>query len=276
MRIAAAQIRCQPGNLAANMRRIRQMAERAKADGVQWVLLPEMSDLGYVMEVIKSQACSWEEGAVPELRSIAQQLGLGIICGVSERDGDAIFNSQVVIDSRGSIISRYRKTHLFAVKPVEEEKFIAPGVTLSCAFLGDVRAGLSICYDLRFPELYRALISAYLPDVFLLSSAWPAARVEHLRILATARAIENQSYFVVANRVGTDERAKFGGSSMIIDPSGVIIACAANDEEQLLQGDISPERIAEVRGRMPVLEHKRTDLVLTGELHETKPMCQLS
>ena len=92
---------------------------------------------------------------MPELQSLAKELALGIICGVSERDGECIFNSQVVIDGQGQIVGKYRKTHLFAPAPVEEHKCFAAGTELVSIEMGELRGGLSICYDLRFPELYR-------------------------------------------------------------------------------------------------------------------------
>jgi predicted amidohydrolase len=92
------------------------------------------------------------------------------------------------------------------------------------------------------------------------SSAWPFPRVEHLRILAIARAIENQSYLIVANRVGSDDGVTFCGSSVIVDPYGVIVAAASADREELIVGDIRAEVIDSVRSRMAVFEHRRSDL----------------
>ena len=92
------------------------------------------------------------------------------------------------------------------------------------------------------------------------SSAWPFPRVEHLRILALARAIENQSYLILANRVGTDDGVTFCGTSAIIDPYGVIIASASADREELIQAEISDDVIKSVRSRMAVFAHRRSDL----------------
>ena len=138
-----------------------------------------------------------------------------------------IYNSQVVIDSAGAIVAKYRKTHLFAPAPIEEDKCCAPGHELVSVALGPFKVGLTICYDLRFPEIYRALAVDHGANVFIISSAWPFPRVEHLRVLATARAIENQSYVVLANRVGRDDGVPFCGSSAVIDPSGVVMAAAS-------------------------------------------------
>jgi omega-amidase len=260
VRIAAAQIACTLGDLSANLRMMRDLVERARTAGVELVVFPEMADTGYAMQVIRKQATAWSEGAVPELQKIARTLSLAIISGVSEKEGGAIYNSQVVIDATGAIVAKYRKTHLFAPAPVEEDKFCAPGHELTSVELGPLKFGLTICYDLRFPEIYRALALDHGANVFVISSAWPFPRVEHLRVLATARAIENQSYVILANRVGRDEGAPFCGTSAVIDPSGVVVAAASPDRAELIVADLSQEVLKTVRQRMPVLAHRREDL----------------
>lgn len=258
MKIASAQIACSPGDLSANLRTLREFAERAKAAGAELVVFPEMVDTGYVMNVIRKQATAWTEGAVPELREIARSLSIAMVCGVSEREGGYIYNSQVVIDCSGTIMAKYRKTHLFA--PIEEDKCCAPGHDLVSVALGPFQFGLTICYDLRFPELYRALTIEQNCNVFIISSAWPFPRVENLRVLATARAIENQSYVILANRVGRDDGSPFCGTSAVIDPAGVIVAAASAERAELVVADLSQEVLASVRERMPVLTHRRPEL----------------
>ncbi|MDQ3116483.1 MAG: carbon-nitrogen family hydrolase [Verrucomicrobiota bacterium] len=260
MKIAAAQIACNLGDLAANARKMREFAGRAKAAGAELVVFPEMADTGYAMPVIRAQAKPWNEGVVPELQEIARNLSLAIISGVSEKEGDAIYNSQVVIDAAGAIIAKYRKTHLFAPAPIEEDKCFAPGQALVSVALGPLRLGLTICYDLRFPEIYRALAVEQGANAFIISSAWPFPRVEHQRVLATARAIENQSYVVLANRVGKDDGTPFCGSSAIIDPSGVVVAAASAEREELVVAEVSPAVLDEIRARMSVFAHRRPDL----------------
>jgi predicted amidohydrolase len=257
MKIAAAQTACAVGDIPANLAKMRDFSERAKASGAEWIVFPEMADTGYVMSVIRAQATSWKEGAVPQLQRTAKDLALGIICGVAERDGESIYNSQVVINAKGEIAGKYRKTHLFSPPPVEEHKCFAAGDCTATLTAGAFCFGFSICYDLRFPELYRKLATEGKVNVFILSSAWPFPRVEHFRILATARAIENQSYVIVSNRVGKDNGVPFCGSSAIIDPYGVAIASASADREELLVSEISLENLQSVRERMPVLRHRR-------------------
>ncbi|HEY2123821.1 MAG TPA: nitrilase-related carbon-nitrogen hydrolase [Chthoniobacterales bacterium] len=260
MKIAVAQISCVLGKVEANLRIIEQFAERAKEGGAELIVFPEMADTGYAMGTIRDHASSWEEGAVPRLRELARKLSLPVICGLSERDHESIYNSQVVISDAGEIMARYRKTHLFRPLPVAEDRCFTAGDRLSDFRLGDFCFGLSICYDLRFPEIYRQLAVAQKVNAFIVSSAWPFPRNEHLRILALARAIENQSYVIVANRVGTDDGVTFCGSSTIIDPSGVALATASSDQEELIQADISTEALAEVRRRNEVLADRRPEI----------------
>jgi omega-amidase len=258
VKIAAAQIDCTLGDVAANLDKIRLFAGRAKEAGAEMVVFPEMSDTGYAMPVIREQARPWSDGAVPALQEIARRLSLTIISGVSEKEGGAIYNAQVVLDSSGAIVAKYRKTHLFA--PIEEDKCCRPGDALVSFDCGPLKLGLTICYDLRFPEIYRALALEQGADLFIVSSAWPFPRVEHQRVLATARAIENQSYLVLANRVGKDDGVPFCGSSAVIDPYGVVVAGASADREELVVANVSCDVVDAVRGRMAVFAHRRPDL----------------
>jgi predicted amidohydrolase len=260
MKIAAAQIDCTLGDLNANLRKIRDFVSRARDAGAELVVFPEMVDTGYSMPVIQAHATPWNEGAVPELRKFAKAFSIAIICGVSEREGALVYNSQVFVDAKGEIGARYRKTHLFATAPIEEQKCFSPGDELTSFVIGRLRLGPSICYDLRFPEVYRNLAVNDQVNVFVISSAWPFPRVEHFRILAVARAIENQSYVIAANRVGKDEGATFCGSSAIIDPYGVIVAAASADREEFICAEISEEVLQSIRNRMTVFDHRRPDL----------------
>lgn len=256
MKIAVAQIACAVGDAAANVAKMRLFSERAQAAGADWIVFPEMADTGYVMPVIRAKAARWDEGAVPELEKIARELALGIIAGVSERANEnCIFNSQIVIERKGEIVAKYRKMHLFA--PIGEDECCSAGDDLMAIALGEFRAGLGICYDLRFPEFHRRLALDHGANLFVLSSAWPTPRAGHLRILSLARAIENQSYFILANRVGTDEGVTFCGGSMVIDPSGAALATADETDEDLLLAEISLDAVRTVRSRMPVFSHRR-------------------
>lgn len=260
MKIAAAQIACALGEVDANLRKIRDFSARAKEGGAELIVFPELADTGYSMPIIQARATPWTEGAVPELQKIAKDLSIAIICGVSERDRESIYNSQVFIDAKGEIVGSYQKTHLFTGTPIGEDECFVPGYGFDCFRFGGFRLGLSICYDLRFPEVYRTLAIEEGADVFVLSSAWPFPRLGHFQVLAAARAIENQSYMIVSNRVGTDDGMTCCGSSAIIDPYGVTLASASTDQEELIQAEISEEAIKSVRNKMAVFAQRRPDL----------------
>jgi len=261
MKVAVAQISCSLGDPNANLLKVRDFTRRAKDEaGAELIVFPEMTDTGYSMPVIRANANHWKSGFVPGLQEIARKLSIAIVAGVSERDSSSIYNSQVLIDEKGNIAAKYRKTHLYAVAPVEEQTCFAAGDTFATFALGGLHFGFSICYDLRFPEMYRKLATAHKVDAFIVSSAWPFPRVEHFRTLAMARAIENQSYVIASNRVGKDDDLWFCGSSAIIDPRGVVIAAASADHEELIQADVSEALVISVRTRVESFAHRRPDL----------------
>ncbi len=260
MKVAAAQISCELGNFDTNMGKLRDFTARSKGSGAELVVFPEMVDTGYSMPVIQKYARSWSDGAVAELQRIAKENSIAIVAGISDREGDLIFNGQVFVGPDGELLGKYRKTHLVTAAPLDERVCFSPGNEFVACEMSDFKIGLSICYDLRFPEMARTLVVKNGANVIVNSSAWPVVRAEHLQILARARAVENQSYFVVANRVGTDDGVKLCGGSMIIDPSGEILASASSDGEELIQAQISIESVADIRNRVPAFAHRRAEL----------------
>lgn len=260
MKIAVGQIACSLGDTAANVRRLQECCATARAAGAELIVFPEMSDTGYSMATVRERATAWSEGAVPALRKTARELSLAIISGISEREGTSIYNSQIFIDASGETAGKYRKTHLFGAAPIDEHTCFTAGGALTTITADPFHFGLSICYDLRFPEVYRMLACEQRADVLVNSSAWPFPRIEHLRVLATARAIENQSYVIVANRVGTDAGLTFCGNSAVIDPYGVVIAAASADREEIAFAELSPDVLQNVRSRMRVFKDRRREL----------------
>jgi len=260
MKVAVAQISCSLGEPEANLSKVCDFSRAAKEAGTDLIVFPETSDTGYSMPVIQKHASHWKSGFVAGLQQIAREHSIAVVIGVSERDGAQIYNSQVLVDANGDILAKYRKTHLYAVAPVEEHTCFAAGDTFASFAFGDLRFGFSICYDLRFPEMYRKLVTEQNVGALLISSAWPFPRIEHFRVLVQARAIENQAYMIAANRVGKDDELWFCGSSAIIDPRGVVIAAASADREELIHADISEELVHCVRRRMQSLGHRRPDL----------------
>src|SRR5437899_8829423 len=151
MKVAVVQISCSLGDPEANLLKVRDFSRQAKEAGAELIVFPEMIDTGYSMPVIRVHANHWNSGFVPGLQETAKQLSIAIVCGVSERAGTSIYNSQVLIDSHGNLAAKYRKTHLYAVAPVEEQTCFAAGDAFVSFAFGGLRFGFSICYDLRFP-----------------------------------------------------------------------------------------------------------------------------
>ncbi|MBI5775347.1 MAG: carbon-nitrogen family hydrolase [Verrucomicrobia bacterium] len=259
MKFAAAQINCVPGDVVANCAEITAQARRAREQGCDAHVLPEMSDTGYTVEAIRASASAWDGAPFRAVSAAARECGLHIVCGLSEREGGRIYNSAAVFNPRGELVARYRKTHLFAVAPVSEDKVITAGDELVVVDIGGFRCGLMICYDLRFPELARALALKG-ADALVVCSAWQFPRLNHWITLIEARAIENQVYVVAANRIGTDGPTTFCGASRIVDPYGVTVAAAAEDRAQLITGDVNRETLDWARQRMPVMKHRRGEL----------------
>src|SRR5438105_8300058 len=127
MKIAAAQIACVLGDFNANLRKISDFAALAKKSGAELVVFPEMIDTGYSMPVIQKHARTWKDGAASELTKIAVENSIDIAAGISEREGDAIFNTQVLVSAIHEELTKYRKTHLVTAAPLDERVCLSPG-----------------------------------------------------------------------------------------------------------------------------------------------------
>ena len=178
MRIALAQIRCRPGDVAANTRTIVDQVRAAAARGCDVIALPEMSDTGYHMPTIVRTASTWDGGVFGEISAVAAETRIAVVVGLSERVGGDIYNTALVLGPDGALIAKYRKTHLITAEPVCEQNTIRPGDALVLCDIAGFRAGLLTCYDIRFPELARKLVLAG-AEILFVPAAFPAARIMH-------------------------------------------------------------------------------------------------
>ncbi len=197
-----------------------------------------------------------DRGAVYELMSSwARKLGCYIHTGsFVEKDGDKYYNCSLLLDPNGKMIGKYRKIHLFSFKSREPE-LLSGGTNLCVVDTEYGRVGLSTCYDLRFPELYRLMMKMGV-EYFLVCSAWGLARLEHWRLFNQARAVENQCFMASCDGVGTLGGVSLAGHSMITDPWGVI-AAEAGLEEEILSAEIDPGLIIDNRNNFSALRDKR-------------------
>jgi predicted amidohydrolase len=259
MKMALAQIRCLPGEIAANVRTIVESIRDAAERGCDAVVFPEMSDTGYHMPTIARTASAWNGAAYTEIAAAAARFKISVLAGLSERVGNDIYNTIAVIGADGAPIAKYRKTHLMTGAPICEHNFLRSGNEITLCTLGSFKIGLMTCYDIRFPELARRLCLQG-AEVLVVPAAWPMYRLGHWETINACRAIENQVYVAAVNRVGTDKGLAFCGASRLLDPYGTILASASPLDDTLIVGEISRERLREVRGRLKVYEDRREEL----------------
>ncbi len=222
-----------------SLARAGEVLARAAAGGARLVVLPEMATTGFTMDT--SHATPLAGGDSSRLAALAARHAVWLIAGVAARDADGAFNAAIVADPRGEIVAVYRKQRLFTFGG-EHERYV-PGERPVIVEIEGVRIAPFICYDLRFPELFRDVA----PDVdaFVLVANWPAARRVHWEVLTRARAIENQAYFVAVNRTGSGGGLDFAGGSAAYDPWGEPLASPIVT--------LDPARVREIRERYPFL-----------------------
>lgn len=174
--------------------------------------------------------------------------------GETGPEGKSLWNTSVLLAPDGSVAATYRKIHRFGFAG-GEPKLMEAGTDIVVTEIAGVRAGLSTCYDLRFPELYRAQVD-HGATVFVIPAAWPEARVDAWSLLLRARAIEDQCFVIGCNTAGTHANTAMGGRSAVIAPTGEVLAEAGTDEE-VLRVDIDPAAVDEFRKAFPVLRDRR-------------------
>ncbi|WFB60947.1 carbon-nitrogen family hydrolase [Paenibacillus sp. BR1-192] len=259
LHIALIQADIEIGNVQANMDNMLAMMEKAAAANHKpdVIVLPEMWNTGYALDRIQELADPMGQETSSMLSEFARKHRIQVVGGsVAERIEDRIYNSMYVFNRNGEQIAKYSKIHLFRL--MDEEKFLQAGQQTVTFDLEEMKAGASICYDIRFPELSRTLALGG-AQVLFVPAEWPHPRLHHWRTLLIARAIENQMYVVACNRVGTSGETDFFGHSLIIDPWGEIIA-EGDERETIVTGMLDCKLTDEVRGRIPVFEDRRPHL----------------
>lgn len=219
---------------------------------VDLLIFPEMTLTGFTMKS-KDFGENIEGASYLFFKSIARKKKCAILYGVIEKGKRKNFNTLVHINNQGKIISSYRKIHPFSFS--KEDIFYGKGQLPTITKVKSIKIGLSICYDLRFPELYRFYAKEKV-DMIVDIANWPDTRIEHWRALLKARAIENQCYVVGVNRVGDDPKLHYNGFSSVFDPMGKEIVAVENDEK-IITVEIDKSLVDEVREQFPFLNDMR-------------------
>ena len=223
---------------------------------VQIAILPELWTVGFFSFDQYAASASPIPGPVSEqLGSAARELKIWLHAGsIVERSAEGLHNTSLLFDPTGKLVATYRKVHLFGFES-EEGTLLKPGSQPRLVKTPLGALGLSTCYDLRFPELYR-FMSKDGAEIFLVTSAWPYPRLEHWLVLNRARAIENLAYVVACNAAGHTRGKTLLGNSLVVDPWGTPIARAGGGE-QVLYASLDPELLHDVRSRFPALRDRR-------------------
>ncbi|MCX7621468.1 MAG: carbon-nitrogen hydrolase family protein [Acidimicrobiales bacterium] len=266
-RVAAIQM-CSTGDKAANLDRAAALLADAAEKHAQLVVLPEMFNClgpGSVLkagaEPIGGPTSQWarEHAARHKFWLVAGSIVESV--GSTERTS----NTSLLVSPSGEIVATYRKIHLFDCDvpgaEFHESQVVTPGDTIvSVPAAGVGTVGLSICYDLRFPELYR-ILALQGADVIVVPAAFTAKTgPAHWEVLLRARAIENQAYVVAAGQYGQSAPGlAWHGHSMIIDPWGVVVAEVGSDGDAVVVADIDPEYVRKTRKILPSLANRRPE-----------------
>lgn len=169
--------------------------------------------------------------------------------------GRGWWNTSVLVGPDGEVVATYRKIHRFGAGGGGEPELLEAGTEVVTALVGGHLAGLATCYDLRFPELFRALVDVG-SELFVVPAAWPHARVGDWTLLGRARALENQAVLVAVNTAGTHAGHRMGGRSQVVGPTGEVLA-EAGEGQEVLTVDVDMDEVAAVRAAFPVLADRR-------------------
>ena len=254
--ISLAQMHIKLARVDANLDSARAMMRQAAAAGADLILLPELWSSGYDLENARRHASNLGCGTFADVADAAREHGIAVYGSLLESRGGQVMNCAAFYDARGALRGAYRKIHLFRL--FDEHLWLGEGESAALLDLDWGATGLAICYDLRFPELFRRYAVNHGAALMLLCAEWPLARVAHWRTLLQARAIENQCFVAAVNSCGKTGETVFGGHSMIIDPWGQIIA-EAGEDECLPSAEIDLSEVARVRETIPVFEDRRPD-----------------
>jgi predicted amidohydrolase len=262
IKLALAQMSSKRENKEANLQKIERLTFKAKEQGADLAIFPEMSLTGYVIrDQLYEMAETVPGPTVEKIEELARKTGMHIIFGMpeqSEKTQATIFNTAVFVGPQG-YIGKYRKMYLPTHSVFEEKRYFRPGYQ-TAAFqtnLGNI--GLCICYDIFFPEVIR-LTRLRGAQLIVCISASPAVRRSYFETLTCARAIENTVYIAYVNLAGVQDGLQFWGGSRIASPNGDLLAKAKYDEEDFVIAEVDYNELRTAETFIPTLKDLRPEL----------------
>lgn len=253
--LAIAQLRSNLFEKETNLHRVLVTMSMAKSKNAHYVLFPELFTTGYFLgDRVFDLSETIHGSMVTAIREHANRLGMGVIIGFPERDGDQFFNSAIFIDRQGEILGTYRKIHLFD----HEKRYFSSGDSIPVFDVPEGKFGMMITYDMEFPEVARVLAIKGAQVILILSSNMIPYQ-PYQQIYLRARAIENHVFVATANRVGLENDTVFFGESEVIHPTGTSLHKSFNNED-LAVVPITLMETAESKGVLDYIENRRPEI----------------
>ena len=239
-----------------NFEQCRAFVQKAKEQGVELIIYPEMTLTAFSMNIDATAEDRATSETVELFKALAKKFEIAMVFGVVFQDGDKATNNSLMVDKSGNLKGSYSKIHPFTFSG--EEKMFNGGTEICLIKLESMTVGLTICYDLRFPEIYSALGKQC--NLIINIANWPAKRINHWNILLKARSIENQIYIIGVNRTGTDGNGlEYEKSSQIINPNGELVRpVIAEDELDIFEVD--PKLIGKFRETFSTTQDRKPEL----------------
>lgn len=251
MHVTAVQFDIAWEDKTSNFQAVRNLLDPLPPHRGELILLPEMFATGFSMN---TGAIAETAGGTTEefLSSLARTRGAYVVGGAAVRGKDGeCRNKALVFGPDGNLVVFYAKMRLFS--PGGESQHYRPGRGPVVFTAGECRVAPFICYDLRFPELFRKAADIARPELYVVIASWPEQRISHWLKLLQARAVENQAYVIGVNRIGADPLCKYNGHSLIVDPQGEILADAGSTQE-MLHRELDLQPLWNYRKKLPFLD----------------------
>lgn len=269
IKIAVCQLRTEIDQ-AVTMAKAARMVREAAENGAKIVVLPEMFNCPYSREYFKKYAALGHESAAAEMSAWARENNIYLVGGsVPETEGDKIYNTSFVFDREGRQIARHRKAHMFDVNfpgmRFKESATFEHGDEITVFDTEYGRMGVAVCFDIRFPELFRAMAVRGAKVIFLPAQFNMVTGPAHWELSIRARAVDNEVFFVAAAAARYEGfNYECWGHSTVADPYGTVIA-ACDEKEQILYAEIDLDRVEEVRAQLPTFNCLRRELYNVAE-----------
>ena len=246
---------------SANFSKAESMLEKEYPEAGSLIVLPELFPTGYSINV-KVTTADEPEKTETFLSNLAKQYTCWVLSGNAiQKSGDKGGNVAVTFNPDGEKVDTFTKLH--PVKYYNEDKAYAPGAGIHTFACNEFRVSPFICYDLRFPEVFRAAAFQG-ANLIVVIANWPKVRIDHWEWLLRARAVENQAYTIGVNRIGSDPNLEYSGRSLILDPQGRSLA-EAQSEETILSADLDLQILLDWRETFPALSDARRDFLPNTE-----------